>query len=128
MKILPPVLKDIIPFGSATLLKNNQNTRASNCPTVLGKLLEVMHSSAFSPASKKPLSKEDWGPAGGAGAWRKRGLGPGKGSEGLGSLRGWGPDALGGLRPGGDLTLFGGRKIVLLPSEHQQFCQYDALV
>ena len=42
------------------------------------------------------LSKGNWGLAGGAGGLEQEGLGPREGSEGLGALRGWGPDTLGG--------------------------------
>ena len=49
------------------------------CPAVLGKLLEGMHSSVLSPASKQPLSKGGWGPAGGAGGLAQEGLGPREG-------------------------------------------------
>ena len=46
------------------------------CPAVLG---ELMHSSALSPASKKPLSQGDWGPAGRAEGLSQEALGPGEG-------------------------------------------------
>ena len=61
------------------------------CPAVLGKLLEVMHSSVLSPASKRPLSKGGWGPAGGAGGLVQEELGPTKGVLGPGGIEGLGP-------------------------------------
>ena len=68
------------------------------CPAVLGKLCIQ----AFCPLPpSNHFQKGAGGLRAGLEAWCKRGWGPGKGSEGLGALRGWGPDALGGLRPGG---------------------------
>ena len=63
--------------------------------------------------------------------WGPGARGPGARGGGLrawGALSGWGPNALGGLGLGGAGTFFGGRRIVLPASAHQQCCRYDALV
>ena len=85
-----PVLKDIIPFGSAALLKINQNTRASNgqqypLPCCTWKTSGIYASKCFVPCFQATTFKRGMGACG-----RGWGLGArGAGAQGRG-LRGRG--------------------------------------
>ena len=93
MEILPHVLKEIIPFGSAALLKINQNTRASNGQQIPFAILYVENlciQALCHLLQRDHFHRGTVGLREGLGARYKKRWGPGSWSEGLRGIEGLG--------------------------------------